>query len=82
MVADLILAIPREIVAARVRYGFRGRPVVQIQRAQARQRFTGPRPDGVTLEAWGLGPWKDATREDMLDLSAWLALKSERTDGL
>ncbi len=57
------------IVDARIRLGWFGRPVVQIQRQLSRTRFTGPEPGGVVVEACGSTEWRDATKADAIELA-------------
>lgn len=57
------------VVHVRIRLGWFGRPVVQIQRQLSRTRFTGLAPDGVLVEACGSTEWRDATKSDAIDLA-------------
>lgn len=59
------------IIHVRVRLGWLGRPVMQIQRQMSRTRFTGP--DGVLVEPCGATPWRDAAKADAIELGQFLA---------
>lgn len=61
------------IVQVRIRLGWLGRPVVQIQRQLSRTRFTGPASDGVLVEPCGSTPWRDAVKADAIELGQFLA---------
>lgn len=57
------------VVDVRIRLGWLGRPVVQIQRQLSRTRFTGPAPDVVLVEVCGSTEWRDATKADVIELA-------------
>lgn len=58
-----------QVVDVRIRLGWFGRPVMQIQRQLSRTRFTGPAPDGVLVEVCGSTEWRDATKADAIELA-------------
>ena len=60
------------IVGVRIRLGWFGRPVMQIQRQWNRTRFTGPEPDSVLGEVCGFGEWHDATKADAIELAQFI----------
>lgn len=60
------------VVDVRIRLGWFGRPVMQIQRQLSRTRFTGPAPDGVVVEPCGSTPWRDAVKADGIELAQFL----------
>ncbi len=59
-------------MGVRVRLGWFGRPVMQIQRQLSRTRFTGPGPDGVVVEACGSTEWRDAAKADAIELAQFI----------
>lgn len=60
------------VVGVRVRLGWFGRPVMQLQRQLSRTRFTGPGPDGVVVEACGSTEWRDAAKADAIELAQFI----------
>lgn len=67
------------IVQVRIRLGWLGRPVVQIQRQVSRTRFTGPPPDGVLVEPCGSTAWRDAVKADAIELAQYLDALQEKS---
>ncbi|QJC75433.1 hypothetical protein [Stenotrophomonas maltophilia] len=59
-------------MGVRVRLGWFGRPVMQIQRQLSRTRFTGPAPDGVVVEVCGSTEWRDAAKADAIELAQFI----------
>lgn len=60
------------VLAVRIRLGWFGRPVMQIQRQLSRTRVTGPAPDGVVVEVCGSTEWRDATKADAIELAQFI----------
>lgn len=67
--------VPRlgSIVGVRVRLGWRGQPVMQVQRQMVRIRLVAPGPDGVVTERCGTSTWHDAGKADAIELAQVLA---------
>lgn len=61
------------IVGVRVRLGWRGQPVMQVQRQMVRVRFVAQGPDGLVTERCGTSTWHDAGKADAIELAQFLA---------
>lgn len=62
-----------KIVGVRIRLGWRGQPVAQVQRQMMRVRFVAQGPDGVITERCGASRWHDAGKADAIELAQFLA---------
>lgn len=65
-----------EIVAVNVRYGFRGRPVLQIKRAHYRSEGIWPQPNRQWERSIGTN-FRDAKRDDIPELHEFLSKCNE-----
>ncbi|KIP87466.1 hypothetical protein SN15_01865 [Stenotrophomonas maltophilia] len=53
--------------------GWRGQPVMQVQRQMVGFRAIAPGPDGAVTEQCGTSTWQDAGKPDAIELAQFLA---------